>query len=56
MILLAKSMELDCNDKKRFSVELLFNIFQSDFENESINKLINKKIDVYEYYYSVDVH
>jgi len=38
IFLLAKNMELDYNDKKRISVELLFNIFQLDFENENINK------------------
>lgn len=46
-----KSLE----EKKKFSVEILFNIFQYDFKNEEINILINQKLNVYDYYYSLNV-
>lgn len=51
----AKYMELSLLEKQKFSVELLFNIFQYDFKNEEINAKINQKINVYDYYYSLNV-
>ena len=47
----AKYMELSIEEKQKFSVELLFNIFQYDFKNEEINTIINQELNVYEYYY-----
>ena len=49
----AKYMELSIEEKQKFSVELLFNIFQYDFKNEEINTIINQELNVYEYYYSL---
>ena len=51
----AKYMELSILEKKKFSVEMLFNIFQYDFKNEEINTLINQKLNVYDYCYSLNV-
>lgn len=51
----AKYMELSILEKKKFSVEILFNIFQYDFKNEEINTLINKELNVYDYCYSLNV-
>ena len=50
----AKYMELSIEEKQKFSVELLFNIFQYDFKNEDINTIINQELNVYEYYYSLN--
>ena len=50
----AKYMELSIEEKQKFSVELLFNIFQYDFKNEEINTIINQELNVYEYYYSLN--
>lgn len=50
----AKYMELSLLEKQRFSVEMLFNIFQHDFKNEEINTIINQELNVYEYYYSLN--
>ena len=47
-------MELSIEEKQKFSVELLFNIFQYDFKNEEINTIINQELNVYEYYYSLN--
>ena len=44
----AKYMELSLLEKQRFSVEMLFNIFQHDFKNEEINTIINRELNVYE--------
>lgn len=49
----AKYMELSIEEKQKFLVELLFNIFQYDFKNEEINTIINQELNVYEYYYSL---
>lgn len=51
----AKYMELSLLEKQRFSVEMLFNIFQHDFKNEEINTKINQQLNVYDYCYSLDV-
>ena len=51
----AKYMELSLEEKKKFSVEMLFNIFQYDFKNEEINTKINQQLNVYDYCYSLNV-
>lgn len=51
----AKYMELSLLEKQNFLVELLFNIFQYDFNDEEINTKINQKLNVYDYYYSLTV-
>ena len=54
LLISAKYMELSLLEKQRFSVEMLFNIFQHDFKNEEINTIINRELNVYEYYYSLN--
>lgn len=51
----AKYMELSLLEKQKFSVELLFNIFQYDFKSEEINTKINQQLNVYDYCYSLNV-
>ncbi len=51
----AKYMELSLEEKKKFSVEMLFNIFQYDFKDKNINNKINQELDVYDYCYSLNV-
>lgn len=51
----AQYMELSTLEKKKFSVELLFNIFQYDFKNKNINTIINHNLDVYDYCYSLNL-
>ena len=51
----AKYMELSTLEKQKFSVEMLFNIFQYDFKNEEINTKINEQLNVYDYCYSLNV-
>lgn len=51
----AKYMELSTLEKQKFSVEMLFNIFQYDFKNKKINTLINQELNVYDYCYSLNV-
>lgn len=51
----AKYMELSLFEKQKFSVEMLFNIFQYDFKNEVINTKINQQLNVYDYCYSINV-
>lgn len=51
----AKYMELSTLEKKKFSVEMLFNIFQYDFKNEEINTKINQELNIYDYCYSLNV-
>lgn len=51
----AKYMELCKLEKQKFSVEMLFNIFQYDFDNENINTKINHNLNVYDYYYSLNI-
>ena len=51
----AKYMELSLLEKQKFSVEMLFNIFQYDFKNQEINTKINEQLNVYDYCYSLNV-
>ena len=51
----SKYMELTTMEKQKFSVEILFNIIQNDFNNENINNKVSKLPDVYEYYYSLNI-
>ena len=51
----AEYMELSLLEKQKVSVEMLFNIFQYDFKNEEINTKINQKLNVYDYYYLLNV-
>ena len=51
----AKYMELSLEEKKKFSVEILFNIFEYDFEDKDINNKINQQLNVYDYCYSLNV-
>ena len=48
-------MELSLEEKKKFSVEMLFNIFEYDFNYKDINTKINQELDVYDYCYSLNV-
>ena len=50
----AKYMELSTLEKEKFSVEMLFNIFQYNFKNEKINAKINQELNVYDYFYSLN--
>ena len=54
LFLSALYMELSELEKKKFSVEMLFNIYNTDF-NEEINKKINDNLDVFNYYYSLNL-
>lgn len=51
----AKYIELSTLEKQKFSVEMLFNIFQYDFKNDNINTIINHNLNVYDYYYSLNL-
>lgn len=51
----AKYMELSLSEKQKFSIELLFDIFQYDFKNEEINTKINQQLNVYDYCYSLNL-
>ena len=49
----AKYLELTEKEKKNFSIEMLFNIFETDFKDKVINKEINKHLYVYDYCYAI---
>ena len=51
----AKYIELSLEEKKKFSVEMLFNIFEYDFKDKIINNKINGQLNVYDYCYSLNV-
>lgn len=52
LFLSAKYLELT-EKKKNFSIEMLFNIFETDFKDKVINKEINKHLYVYDYCYAI---
>lgn len=53
LFLSAKYLELTEKEKKNFSIEMLFNIFETDFKDKIINREINKHLYVYDYYYDI---
>lgn len=53
LFLSAKYLELTEKEKQNFSIEMLFNIFETDFKDKVINKEINKHLYVYDYCYSI---
>ena len=53
LFLSAKYLELTEKEKRNFSIEMLFNIFETDFKDKVINKEINKHFYVYDYCYVI---
>ena len=51
----SKYSELSLLEKQKFSVEMLFNVFEYDFKNQEINEKINKQLNVYDYCYSLNI-
>lgn len=49
----AKYLELSYMEKKNFTVEMLFNIYETDFNDEIINNEINKLLPIYDYSYCI---
>ena len=52
-LILSKYLELSVNEKKAFTIEMLFNIYMTDFKDALINKIINNRLYVYNYCYSI---
>ena len=49
----AKYLELTEKEKKHFSIEMIFNIYENDFKDKFINEEINNLLLVYDYSYSI---
>ena len=49
----AKYLELSNLEKKKFTVEMLFNIYEVDFKDKNINNKINNYLLIYDYCYAV---
>lgn len=49
----AKYLDLTEKEKKHFSIEMIFNIYENDFKDKVINNEINKHLLVYDYCYSL---
>lgn len=49
----AKYLELTEKEKKHLSVEIIFNIYESDFDDNVINEERNNNLLIYDYYYSL---
>ena len=45
----AKYLELSNMEKKKFTAEMLFNIYETDFNDKIINNEINKSLPIYDY-------
>lgn len=53
LFLSAKYLELTEKEKQNFTVEMLFNIFETDFKDKIINREISKHLEVYDYCYAI---
>ncbi len=49
----AKYLELSNMEKKKFTAEMLFNIYETDFNDKIINNEINKLLPIYDYSYCI---
>ena len=49
----AKYLELTEKEKKLFSIEIIFNIYENDFNDKIINDEINNNLLIYDYCYSL---
>jgi len=49
----AKYLELTEKEKKHFSIEMIFNIYENDFKDKIINDEINNNLLIYDYSYSI---
>ena len=49
----AKYLELSNLEKKKFTVEMLFNIYETDFNDKNINNKINNYLLIYDYCYTL---
>ena len=49
----AKYLELTEKEKKHFSIEMIFNIYENDFKDKIINEEINNNLIVFDYCYSL---
>ena len=49
----AKYLELTEKEKKHFSIEMIFNIYENDFNDKIINDEINNNLLIYDYCYSL---
>jgi hypothetical protein len=49
----AKYLELSEKEKKHFSIEMIFNIYETDFKAKIINDEINTHLLVYDYCYCI---
>lgn len=49
----SKYLELTEKEKKHFSIEMIFNIYENDFKDKIINNEINNNLLVYDYSYSL---
>ena len=49
----AKYLELSNMEKKKFTAEMLFNIYETDFNDKIINNEINKSLPIYDYSYCI---
>ena len=53
LFLSSKYLELNDIEKKKFTIEMLFNIYETDFKDIIINKEINNHLCVYDYCYVI---
>ena len=53
VFLSSKYLELNNDEKKRFIIEMLFNIYETDFKKKTINEKINQELNIYDFYYSL---
>ena len=49
----AKYLELSNLEKKKFTMEMLFNIYETDFNNDKINSKLNNYLLIYDYCFAV---
>ena len=55
MLMSGRYLEFSDIEKQKFLVEMLFNIYETDFKDKSINTRINNRLNVYDYAHSLNI-
>ena len=55
LVFSAKYLELTEKEKKHFSIEMIFNIYENDFKDKIINDEIDNHLLVYDYCYLLNI-
>ena len=55
ILLSARYIEINYMSKKKFSIEMLFSIYEHKFDDEELTKEVNENLNIYDYAYELNL-